>query len=388
MSGSERGSDIRDGAVARASDHDHPRRLVLAGGGHAHLQVLADWIAQGPPPVETVLISARATTLYSGMIPGWIAGFYRIDEATIELAPLAARAGVRLIVDRVVGLAPAASQVELAEGAPVPFDWLSIATGGGAPPSAAGAPESVIAVQPIDRFVDAWSRRAAKAAPPSSVAVVGGGAAGVEIALAVRTAFPAAEVRLIAGTDGLLPAMAVAVRRRAARALVRRGVAVSSTDATAMAPALTLSDGSVVTAELTIVATGSGAPKWLSASALPLDDAGFVKVDADQRVPGHPALFAAGDAAQRIDRPVAHAGVHAVHAGPVVAANLRKLIIGSAKLACYRPRRRTLYLLSTGDRRAILSWGGLALEGWWVWWLKDWIDRRWIEKFRRLSREL
>ena len=72
----------------------------------------------------------------------------------------------------------------------------------------------------------------------------------------------------------------------------------------------------------------------------------------------------------------------------VVAANLRKLIIGSAKLACYRPRRRTLYLLSTGDRRAILSWGGLALEGRWVWWLKDWIDRRWIEKFRRLAREL
>ncbi len=363
------------------------RRLVLAGGGHAHLQLLADWIERGPPDVETVLISAQPTTRYSGMIPGWLAGIYRLDEATIELGPLAARAGVRLIVDRLVGLSLARREVELVGAPPIAFDWLSIATGGEAPEGAGALPDTAVAVQPIDRFVETWTRRQAQA-PPRAVAVIGGGAAGVEIALALRSAFAEAELRLIAGDAGLLPALAATVRRKVAQALARRGVAVIERDGSAAAGEVRLSDGTAVAADLAIVATGSGAPRWLAGSGLALDAAGFVQVDAQHRALGHRHLFAAGDAAQRVDTPVAHAGVHAVHAGPIVAANLRALIDGAAAPAVYAPRRQTLYLLSTGDRRAILSWGGLAFEGRWVWRLKDWIDRRWVAKFRRLSRTL
>lgn len=363
------------------------RRLVLAGGGHAHLQILADWIERGPPDVETLLISAHPTTRYSGMLPGWLAGIYRLDDATIELEPLAERAGVRLIVDRLVGLSLARREVELATAPPIGFDWLSIATGGEAAESPGALSDTAVMVQPLDRFVDAWTRWQERA-PPRAVAVIGGGAAGVEIALALRTAFADAEVRLVTGRAGLLPALAPAVRRKAAQALARRGVAVIERDGSTGAREVRLSDGTGIAADLAIVATGSGPPRWLAGSGLALDDAGFVQVDAQHRALRHRNLFAAGDAAQRVDRPVAHAGVHAVHAGPIVAANLRKLIGGAPAAEVYSPCRRTLYLLSTGDRRAILSWGGLALEGRWVWRLKDWIDRRWIAKFRRLSRRL
>lgn len=363
------------------------RRLLLAGGGHAHLQLLADWIERGPPDVETVLISTHPTTRYSGMLPGWLAGIYRLEDATIDLAPLAQRAGVRLIVDRLVGLSLARREVELASAPPVAFDWLSIATGGDAPEAPGELPDTAVAVQPLDRFVDAWTRWQGKA-PPRAVAVIGGGAAGVEIALALRTAFADAELRLVTGRSGLLPEMAPAVRRKAAQALARRGVAVIERDGSTVTGEVRLSDGTAIAADLAIVATGSGPPRWLAGSGLALDDAGFVQVDAQHRALRHRNLFAAGDAAQRVDRPVAHAGVHAVHAGPIVAANLRKLIGGAAGLKGYAPRKRTLYLLSTGDRRAILSWGGLALEGRWVWRLKDWIDRRWVAKFHRLSRTL
>lgn len=363
------------------------RRLVLAGGGHAHLQLLADWIERGPPDVETVLISVRRTTLYSGMIPGWLAGAYRLEDATIDLAPLAERAGVRLVVDRLVGLSLARQEVELAEAPPLAFDWLSIATGGSAPAGLGDGADGAIAVPPIDRFADAWSQRQGRS-PPRRVAVIGGGAAGVELAFALRAVFASAAIRLVAGRAGLLPAAGARARSRVAHALARRAIERVERDGHVAAGTVRLCDGTSFAADLVIVATGSGPPRWLGGAGLPLDDAGFVEVDAHHRVLGQHNLFAAGDAAQRVDRPVAHAGVHAVHAGPVVAANLRTLIGGGAGLDRYLPRKRTLYLLSTGDRRAILMWGGVALEGHWAWRLKDWIDRRWIAKFRRLSRRL
>lgn len=358
------------------------KRLILAGGGHAHLQVLADWIGKGPPPCDTLLVSSGSTSLYSGMIPGWIAGDYRLDQATIDLLPLADKAGVTFRRGTLVGASVSERTVTMSDGSVIAFDWLSVATGGSDQSHMLGDRAATLrSVRPIDRFAQTWE----PVSDAEELAVIGGGAGGAELAFALRATNPDASVLFVAGEAGLLPGFAPAVRHRVEQALAAHDIDLRSYNATINGRALCLADGTVRHPQQMVAAIGSGPPRWLERSGLALDESGFVKVDAFHRSVSNPCIFAAGDAAQRVDIDLSHAGVHAVHVGPILAHNLRAAIRDEVDFRAYRPRRRTLYLLSTGDRRAILSWGGLTAEGRWVWRLKDWIDRRWIEKFRKLA---
>ena len=80
---------------------------------------------------------------------------------------------------------------------------------------------------------------------------------------------------------------------------------------------------------------GSGAPAWPRAGGLVCDAAGFIAVDAHQRSISHCRIFAVGDVAARQDRGLPHSGVHAVFAGPVLAANLRSALAGREPVRSY-----------------------------------------------------
>jgi NADH dehydrogenase FAD-containing subunit len=140
--------------------------------------------------------------------------------------------------------------------------------------------------------------------------------------------------------------------------------------------------------DIVLAALGSAAPAWPGEAGLATDADGFVSVDAFQRSISHPHVFAAGDLAARQDREVPHSGVHAVFAGPRLAANLRAVLSGRDPTERYRPKWNNLYLLTTGDGRAIASFGPLAAKGRWVARLKRWIDLRWIDTYAGLAREM
>lgn len=364
------------------------RRIILAGGGHAHLAVLADWAKEPWPDTERWLVTSARHTAYSGMLPGWMAGIYAADDLMIDLAPLAEQAGARLVLDDVTGIEPDRGLVRLASGGELVFDRLSLATGGEADLSSlAMLGERLIAVRPVSGFMQRWTALI-EATPPGAtlaIAVVGGGAAGVELALgaaaALRLRQIAGKITLVCPHDGFLAGHGQGVRSRALGELARHGIAVHYVQAVGTADGLMLSDGSFLPADSVIAATGSRAPRWLTQSGLACTAAGFVAVGADLRSMSHPAILAAGDIIERIDRQLPRSGVHAVKAGPVLAANLRALDQG-ARLHEYQPAGRTLYLLATGDRRAIVSWGALAFAGKLAWWLKDRIDRRFVARQR------
>jgi NADH dehydrogenase FAD-containing subunit len=102
-------------------------------------------------------------------------------------------------------------------------------------------------------------------------------------------------------------------------------------------------------------------------------------VDSCHRSVSHSDVFAAGDVCSREDPRFARSGVHAVRAGPVLAANLVVALMGG-HLRQYRPRRRSLYLLACGPRNAIVSWGKLSASGKWAWRWKDRIDRGFVRQ--------
>ena len=363
------------------------RRLLLVGGGHAHLAVLAALAARRPAGVEALLVTPSPFQTYSGMLPGWMAGHYGLPACRIDLRPLAAAAGVKLRVARVGGMDADRRCVAVTDGAHLDYDLLSLDIGSEVDLSWLGAAgERVLPVRPIAAFAAAWDavRQAAARQSRYELVVVGGGAAGVELAMAAkyrldRDGAPAA-VTLVISEAGLLPGHAPGVVRRLRRLLVRRGIALQQGHAAGTEGGLTFADGTRLPADAVIAATGARAAGWLRLSKLALDEDGYIKVSAEHRSLSHGEVFAAGDTCSRQDTALTRSGVHAVHAGPVLAHNLLAVLQGIATRP-YRPRRHSLYLMAAGSKYAVASWGPWSAEGAWVWRWKDWIDRGFIHRY-------
>src|SRR6185436_2844699 len=219
--------------------------------------------------------------------------------------------------------------------------------------------------------------------------VAGGGAAGVEVLLAMqyhlRSLAPSAEIgyELVSDTAGILVAHTRKVRNIFMRVLEHRGVALRLGRAVERVDrgSLRLHDGGSVQADTIVWATGASAPLWPRSVGLATDERGFILVNQRLQSVSHPQVFASGDMASVRHHPRPKSGVYAVRAGPPLAENLRRSLKGE-ELVDWRPQREALALISTGDRYAVASRGDLALEGQWVWRWKNWIDRRFVGRYK------
>jgi selenide,water dikinase len=368
------------------------KRLVLLGGGHAHLQVLRALAQERLPVAEVLLITPYAGTVYSGMVPGLVAGHYAAVQCSITIAPLAAAAGVRVVEAAAVGLDAGARSVRLSDGRSAEYDVLSIDTGSVQHRDALpGAREHGLFIRPMEHFVRLQQALADLAAQrPLDVVVLGGGAAGFELALALQHRLrdglqPRGEERvrvaLVTGGTAPLEGYPAAAMRAGARELAARRVTVFRERAVAIeAAAVVLASGARLACDAPVIATGAEAPEWLTGSGLALCERGFVRTGATLQSASHPEVFAAGDVAMREDAPHPRSGVYAVRAGPPLALNLRRFV-GDGPLVPYQPQQRTLNLLSCGNRSAIAVWGGFSAHGRWAWWWKDRIDRGFMARF-------
>ena len=364
------------------------RRLVLLGGGHAHVHVLTEMAREPMPGVQAVLVTPQARQLYSGMLPGWIAGHYTLPQCTIALEPLARAAKVELALSSAVALNAGERTVTLADGRIAEYDVVSIDTGSVLDRDAIpGAREHGLFLRPIEHFVQLFERLLALAGERVlNLVVIGGGAAGFEVALALHHRFNGqgherARVCLVTGDSTVLPGFGPAVREHAVRVLRRARVTVLNQRCTEIASGqVQLDNGARVVCDVPLLALPTVAPPWLGDSGLALDAQGFVSTGQTLQSTSHPEVFAAGDVASRSDRALARSGVFAVRAGPALATNLRRKLAGGPLLP-WQPKQRSLALLSCGGRRAIASWGDWSAQGRWVWAWKDWIDRRFVARY-------
>jgi pyridine nucleotide-disulfide oxidoreductase family protein len=366
------------------------KRLVLLGGGHAHVHVLRA-LARAPlPDTQVSLVSPFDHTIYSGMVPGCVAGHYALDACRIPLDALARAAGVGCMQTAATAIDAGARVVTLADAGSAEYDMLSIDTGSTFPRNIIpGARLHALAIRPMETFV---SQMEEVIASPDvrDVAVIGGGAGGFELAMALQYRLAArdgrdAHVTLICGAAEPLAGYPAATVRRALRALkTQRITVVPGNCRQILGDHVLLEHGTRVACDVAVLAIGSHAPAWLQGSGLALDDKGYVSTGATLQSLSHPEVFAAGDVASRVDAPHAKSGVHAVRAGPPLVRNLRRLAAGLEPVR-YRPPQRTLNLLSCGRKSAIATWGGLSLRGDWLWTWKDHIDRAFVARYRRVA---
>ena len=364
------------------------KRLLLLGGGLAHLHCLERFAEHPLVDAQVALVSPGPRILYSGMVPGWIAGHYTLEQCAIALDRVAERAGASYRPTAAVAVDPVARVVRCADGSEHAYDVLSINTGPVADLSIPGVREHAMAVRPLETFVEAWAiaDRTLRVAGHGRVVVIGGGAGGVELAMAIHHAFAdltRVSVALVSAADTLPGRTGPSLRRllRDAGIDFVHGHPVASIAAGSM----TLETGTVIDADAVLVATGAAAAGWIASSGLAIDERGFLITDTSLRVRDQANVFAAGDCATVQGHPRPKSGVHSLRAGPLLSANLRRALTGRA-LGARVPQRRSLHLVSAGRRYAVGSWGPLAFEGDWVWRWKDRIDRAFVARYSESDR--
>ncbi|TLD47211.1 MAG: Demethylphylloquinone reductase NdbB [Accumulibacter sp.] len=391
-------------------DSGRPGEILLVGGGHSHVIVLRELGLRPLAGARLTIVSIAARTPYSGMLPGYVAGHYDFDQVHIDLLRLAAFAGARFVADEVIGIDRGARLAHCRSGRSLPWDLLSINVGSTPRIDLGGTGAAhVVPVKPISGFNQRWlallqrarllAAAGSAAAQPLTIAVVGGGAAGVELLLAMQYRLQQEFATLRADPERLrwhlltrdadiLPTHSRTVRQQFRRVLAARGVqlhlaaAVDDAGAGWLQWQGTNGAGRLAADEVVWVTRASGAP-WLRDSGLAVDDDGFLCVGETLQVADEAHIFAAGDCASMIDHPREKAGVFAVRMGRPLAGNLRRAVAGG-KLIHFRPQRRWLALISTGDRCAVASRGTFLAAGRWVWHWKDWIDRRFMRLFADL----
>ncbi|WP_088890770.1 selenide, water dikinase SelD [Leptolyngbya ohadii] len=425
--------------------HPIQKDLILIGGGHSHAIVLKQLGMNPIPGVRLTLITDVSHTPYSGMLPGYIAGAYTFDECHIDLRPLCEFAQGQMIVDRAIGLDLKENRVLFADRPPIAFDVVSIDIG--STPAAVtipGAAEYAIPVKPISQFLQRWDRvvdRITKQSDsPIRIAVVGGGAGGVELTLGLQARLrqiqkdrgqqesgQQIELHLFHKGDRLIPERHPHLGRQIEQIMRQRGIHLHlnetvckiSAPGTQSPPEIQsppelgdlggikdLRDVKHIHCEsgLTLpideifwVTQASAAP-WLAESGLQTDDRGFLLVDNMLRSISHPQVFAAGDVASMVNYPRPKAGVFAVRQGKPLADNLRRVLQGEDPQP-FKPQKEFLILVGTGDfpesnfsegkqsqRSAIASRGNLSFGPhpiFWKW--KDSIDRKFMQKFSDLK---
>lgn len=368
-------------------------RLVLVGGGHTHVQVMRAFAERPEPCLRMTLVTDRLMTPYSGMLPGHVAGVYSFADMHIDLARLARVTDTTLVASSAIGIDKAGKTVRLESGETVSYDTLSLNIGITPDLSGiTGAGQHGIAVKPISSFlakVEGLLAAAARADGPRRIVIVGGGAAGVELAFALKTRTDGMKSTgqpfwiALATSSGLVPTLNQRVQTITRAALKRRSISIlDGFRAAEVSPeGVRAQDGRFIKADAVLISTAARVSTWLAETGLPLAPDGAIFTTTAMQAIDDEAIFAVGDCGTVRDDPRAKAGVFAVRQGPALTANIRRRLRGEA-LQPHCPSRQFLTLLATSDGSAIAGRGDhLGIAGSWVWYWKDWIDRRFMRQF-------
>jgi pyridine nucleotide-disulfide oxidoreductase family protein len=375
------------GALSAQTQH-----ILLAGGGHAHAVALR-LLSERPPktPLRLTVVAPDTQNLYSGALPGVIAGHWPVDAIGVPLQPLCKAAGARFMQDAVMTLDADKRIARLTSGEDIAFDTLSLDIGSGVRQLGIPDPDEIaVPIRPIKTFLSRWQdaiRQMEAGAAPPTVVIIGAGLAGIEVCLAIRHRLQTAltkpaRVYLVDASEKIAAANHPALRRKLAKALSRASVQVlTGTRLTACENgAAELSSGDRIPVALVVNCAGSALHPWVSETGLKTES-GRVEVDSCLRSTSHPHVWAAGDTSYFTPHPLEPAGVFAVRAGPVIAENIRRLASGEP-LTEFHPQSDYLKLVSLGDKRAVAEKYGLTVTGGWIWRLKKSIDFSFLSAHR------
>jgi NADH dehydrogenase FAD-containing subunit len=367
-----------------------PKTVILVGAGHAHVHVVFHAKALAAAGGRVVLVSP-GDLWYSGMATGALGGQHPLDLDRLDVPAIAARHGVELVSERAVGLDRERRVVRVESGASLPYDLVSWNVGSEIDSSTVEGGGHAVGVKPIPAFLEMRGRLEARfVEDPAAVVravVVGGGAAGCEVAANLdalaRRRGGRIDVTLVGRAERLLAEAPEGASRAIAQVFAERGItALTGTEVTRVERGgVVTSGGRSLPADEVVLATGLRAPRWLDGLDLPVGPRGGIAIDETLRSPADPRVFAAGDCAHFLPRPLPKIGVFGVRQSPFLLDGLRRALGGEPPVR-WRPQRVWLWILNLGCGEALLLWGPLWWRGRLALRLKDHLDRSFMERHR------
>ncbi|CAN5540548.1 FAD-dependent oxidoreductase [soil metagenome] len=374
-----------------------PVRVLLVGGGHAALPTIKHANQLRDAGAEVTLISESRYLFYSGRTPEYIGGGYEIEDVRIDLQMLCERSGASFVADRVAGLDLAARRVTTAGGSTFGADLMAIDVGGLNPPSPSPSQDGITTrpLSDLTKLRQIVDDMVAGHRKGETISIIGGGAAGTEIALNVtaRVRGTGNHIAVFEPSDRLLPGFPSTLSRHVEHCLRERGAAVYlDTRIEHVEDGMLVAGARSFRSDHIVRATGSVGQAWLRESGLRTEATGYAVVHETLQTPGHSWLFVAGDSASILSMPrLPKVGVHAVKQGPTLRSNLIQAVrtlasgggLSSATFETFRPYPVAPLVLSTGESNGILASGRLWLRGKWCLDLKHRVDARWIRRYQQ-----
>ncbi len=369
----------------------YKKDLRLVGAGHSHIIVIKRLGMAPVPGIRITLISDDTHAPYSGMLPGLIAGHYSFDDCHIDLRKLCQWAGVQFIRSTVKRLDPMTKNIICHQYPSLRYDLLSINIGSQpALNTIRGTLAHGYAVKPVKQFLNGWHQWIQSVYSSNRqyhIVMVGGGAAGVEVLLAMHyklcnTTPIHARFTLVCADKHLLQSHNKHAQKFFTHHCRTLGIEIITGKRVIASTAnhLLLDDHTSLNADFVAWAINAEAQTWPMKSGLKCDGKGFIQVDRYLCSVSHPDIFAVGDSAAFMPTPLPKAGVYAVRQGPILAHNLIATF-QQQSLRPFKPQHRFLSLLTTGNRHAIASHGPLFASGKWVWRWKNHIDQAFMARF-------
>jgi NADH dehydrogenase FAD-containing subunit len=368
------------------------KRLVLIGGGHAHMVTLANLDNIIEKGHAVTVIGPSAYHYYSGMGPGMLSGAYRPEEIRFATRQVVERQGGRFVQDKAVGIDPVKKVVLLENGDPVAYDVLSCNAGSHVPrPEISGDLENIFSVKPIERLMEAKNRLADHIGRRAGKVVIdGGGPSAAEVAGNVRHLAEAAgghalDITICAG-GGFMAGYPGSVRRRIMgqlkrrKVIIREGIYVTSVSS----QSVLLDNAERLPADFIFLALGVKPSAIFADSGIDTGPDGGLRVNRFLQSTQHPDIFGGGDCIYFQDRPLDKVGVYAVRQNPVLYHNLVARLDGDP-LMPFDPGGDYLLIFNLGGGSGVLKKRWLEFGGRLAFTIKDYIDRKFMREFQSIE---
>ncbi len=356
------------------------KTVVLIGGGHAHLEVLKALTTEEIARHRFILISPSRQTYYSGLIPRLIIGEIEDKNLTIKSADFAESKGFKFVQDEVQSVDQKNKSLTLKSGDKISFDLLSINVGGTPTLIPSEAPFNTVYLRPFDEFMPKWReiQRICSACVKPRFVVVGGGAAAVEVAAALRIRLNKnqaknSEVHLVSKGTRLCENYTIKISEQIKQSLLKSGIKIHLNEPVSQIHQKTikLRQGGDLEFDSIFIVTPTQSSEIFPG-----------KVDSKLRL--SPCIFAAGDGTEMADYPnLPRSGVIAVHQGRHLVHSLRN-VLNDLEPSDLKIKNRQLNILITGENSARLVWGNFSFEGKWPLRIKNWIDQRYMSSFEKV----
>jgi len=351
------------------------RRLIIAGGGHASLPLIKMGRNWKQKNLHITLVSAETYLVYSGALPQYLGGFYEWEETAVNLEELCRRYDVEFVRARAESVNSQNNSIRLDNGSELSFDYLLINVG--AKTAADSSGEKIYPVKPMSALLSL--REKLKSGTCQKLLILGGGAAGTEIAL--NLSHPGCKnnsvITIVEKKDRLLHGFPSRASKTAERILKNRGVVVLKEK--------TFEKSETDAFDAVILATGNEPESVNIRHSFKTGSANRILTDETLLAAGSNCIFAAGDTADVGGAGYSQIGVHAVKQGVTLRTNIELLLDGKP-LKKYSPYPINPLIISDGPDRAIFIAAGYSITGRLQAVIKYVLDMKWLEKYTTARR--